>query len=87
MKDREFRNLTLNNTKKAMRITIIGDEEIDTSPSVYNEIVITIGSVAFEDWDHSTGNDDIVTNTVGFIKEKGEPTNIQVELTNTRAVV
>ena len=87
MTNRSFRDLTLNNTKKAMRITITWDEVIDETPDVFNTIVITMWSVAFEDWDHSTSNDDIVTNTVWFIKEKGEPTNIQVVLTNTRAVV
>jgi hypothetical protein len=62
--NRDFRNFTLNNTKKAMKITITGDETIDTDPDVFNSIEITLGSVAFEDWDHSTANDDIVTHTV-----------------------
>jgi hypothetical protein len=83
----DIRDFQFNNTKKAMRITIVGDEEIDTWPAEYNTITITLWSVAFEDWGHSSSNNDIVTQTVGFIKEKGEPTNMEITVKNTRATL
>ena len=82
-KTTSLRGLSYNNTKKSIRITIVGDEEIGTGE--FNTIVITLWSVTLDDWDHSTGNDDITTQTLWFVKELWNPTNISLTVKNTRA--
>lgn len=86
-RDENLQWFNFDNDKKAMRILIQWDELIDTWPDVYNTIEITLWSVAFQDWWHSGSNNDIVTQNVGFIKEKWEPTNIEIKVTNTRATL
>jgi len=51
-------------TKQAMSITITGKTLIGATK--YNQMTFTFPSVVLEDWDRSTANNEIVTQTFGF---------------------
>ncbi len=61
------RDLFTANTKKAIQIEIEGATLIGATK--YNKITIQLASVQFETWEKSTGNDDLVIESVGFIAE------------------
>lgn len=55
------------NTKKAIQIEIEGATLIGATK--YNKLTIQLASVQLESWEKSTGNNDIVNETIGMIAE------------------
>lgn len=80
----DFKDFNIANTKKAVRFRITWTE---IATGVNATIDIDIESVAFQDWDHSTDNNGIVTQTFGFTKEKWWNSNITINITNTLPTV
>lgn len=62
-----YRDIFSSNTKKAIQINIKGNTLIGATK--YNELTIQIARVALDSWDRSGGNDDIVTEHIGFTAE------------------
>jgi len=62
-----YRDLFTANTKKALQIEITGATLIGATQ--YNKITIQLAQVALDSWERSSGNNDLVTETVGFTGE------------------
>lgn len=80
-----YRDLFTANTKQAIQITITGPTLIGATK--YNQIVIQIAAAHLSSWERSTGNNDLVKETIGFIGEY-DVTNTQtlnITLQNTKS--
>lgn len=79
------RDLFTANTKKAIQIEIEGSTLVGATK--YNKITIQLASVQFSTWDKKTGNNDIVTETVGLVGEYSftDTQTMNVSLVNTKS--
>lgn len=80
-----YRDLFTANTKKALQIEIEGATLIGSTK--YNKITIQLAQVMLESWDRSSGNNDLVSETIGFVGEYsfGDTQTINVSLQNTKS--
>lgn len=80
-----YRDLFTANTKKALQIEITGSTLIGATQ--YNKITIQFAQVMFDSWDRSGGNDELVSQTLGFQGEYsfGDTQTMNVVLQNTKS--
>lgn len=72
------------NTKRAIQIEIEGATLIGATK--YNKITIQLASVQLESWEKSTGNNDLITESVGFVAEysTSDTQTMNIVLQNTK---
>jgi len=70
-------------TYQAIEIDIVGRTLIGATK--YNQITIQFAQVALDEWDRSSDNNAIVTQTMGFtaMYKLGETKTMTIDLTNT----
>lgn len=80
-----YRDLFVANTKKAVQIEIEGATLIGATK--YNKITIQFAQVMLSSWERSSGNNDLVTETVGFEGEYsfGDTQTMNVVLQNNKS--
>lgn len=80
-----YRDYFTANTKRAIQIEIEGATLIGATK--YNKLTIQLAQVHLESWERSTGNNDLVTETIGFVGEYsfGDTQTMNISLQNTKS--
>lgn len=83
--DNSYRDFVTGNTKKAVRIEIVGNALIGATE--YSKLVIDFAQIALDDWDRSTDNNAVLTQTIGLSAEYSisETSMIEATLQNTQS--
>lgn len=80
-----YRDYFTANTKRAIQIEIEGATLIGATK--YNKLTIQLAQVHLESWERSSGNNDLVSETIGFVGEYsfGDTQTMNATLVNTKS--
>lgn len=83
--DDTYRDYTTGNTKRAVRIELVGTSLIGATE--YSKLTIDLAQVAFDEWDRSTDNNAVLTQTLGLSAEYSlsDTSMVSATLQNTQS--
>lgn len=85
-----FRDYVKNSTKKACRFSFINTEATaiyDATDDIFPSLYIDMARLSFAEWDSSSSNNDLVTQSMGYIGEfkSAESMTLEILLINTNS--